>query len=137
MALSGFSRKKRSSSGRKVIGALDVGGSKVGCAIAVANSSGDEGNTLNLLGVGQQAAKGLRDGVVVDMEETRDAIVKAVHTAEHMAGEQISSVVLAVPARQLRSEQCVVEADLAGRAFTPTDLKSLLSKAVEKVQRPN
>jgi cell division protein FtsA len=68
---------------------VDVGTYKIGVIVAEVTESGAE-----IVGIGTAASKGLRKGVVVNIEATVDAIRKAVEEAELMAGCEIRSVVV-------------------------------------------
>ena len=65
-----------------VIAALDIGTSKVVCFVARVDGQG-----LRVVGIGHQAAQGMRSGNIVDMEAATRAISSAVSTAEEMCGE--------------------------------------------------
>jgi cell division protein FtsA len=67
---------------------LDIGTTKI-CAI-VAEVSGE--GVVNIVGVGSSPSRGLRKGVVVDIESTVESIKKAVDDAALMAGAEINSV---------------------------------------------
>lgn len=75
--------------GRKgdIIVGLDAGTTKI-CAIV--GEVKDDG--LEIIGVGTHPSKGLRKGVVVDIESTVQSIKKAVEEAELMAGCEINTV---------------------------------------------
>lgn len=49
-------------------------------------------NTIRVLGAGSADSRGLRKGVVINIEATVEAITKAVHDAEEMAGEPLHGV---------------------------------------------
>ncbi len=66
---------------------LDIGTTKV-CAI-VGEVADD---TVNVIGIGSNPARGLRKGVVVNIESTVDSIRKAIEEAELMAGCDITGV---------------------------------------------
>jgi len=66
---------------------LDIGTTKI-CAIV--GSITDEG--LDVVGIGTSPSKGLRKGVVINIEATVGAIKKALQEAELMAGCEIKSV---------------------------------------------
>src|SRR5438445_13442626 len=70
-----------------VIG-LDVGTYKIGVIVAEAAESGVE-----IVGIGTAASKGLRRGVVNNIEKTVEAIRKAIEEAELMAACEIRTVV--------------------------------------------
>ena len=67
---------------------LDIGTYKIGVIVAEVSEQGAE-----IVGIGTATSKGLRKGVVVNIEATVDSIRKAVEEAELMAGCEIRSVV--------------------------------------------
>ncbi|MEW6543514.1 MAG: cell division protein FtsA [Nitrospirota bacterium] len=67
---------------------LDIGTTKI-CALVAEVT---EDNTLDVIGVGSSPSRGLKKGVVVDIESTVESIKKAVEDAELMAGIDINSV---------------------------------------------
>src|SRR3972149_1269128 len=72
--------------GNLVVG-LDTGTTKV-CAI-VAEMNGGPG--VDIIGLGHSPSRGLRKGVVVDIEATVDSIRRAVEDAGLMAGVEVRS----------------------------------------------
>ncbi len=79
---------------------LDVGTSKVACIIArlmpAEPSDLLRGRThaCRVLGIGHQRSRGLKGGVIVDMDEAEKAIRLAVDAAERMAGVQAESLIV-------------------------------------------
>ena len=63
---------------------IDIGTSKVVCLIAESNPEG-----LKVLGLGTHPSKGLKNGVVVDIESTVSAIQEATDKAELMSGIRV------------------------------------------------
>ena len=63
---------------------IDIGTSKVVCLIAESNPEG-----LKVLGLGTHPSKGLKNGVVVDIESTVSAIQEATNKAELMSGIRV------------------------------------------------
>ncbi len=82
-----------------VIG-LDIGTTKI-CAI-VAQVTPDDG--VNIIGVGSSPSRGLRKGVVVNIDSTVESIKKAVEEAELMAAVQINSVYIGIAGSHISSE---------------------------------
>lgn len=74
-----------------VVAALDIGTSKVVCFVARVDGQG-----LRVVGIGHQAALGMRSGNIVDMEAATRAISSAVSTAEEMCGEHVREVIVGV-----------------------------------------
>ena len=77
---------------------LDVGTTKVCAVIAQPNAA----HGIDVVGVGGAASRGLRKGVVVNIEATVDAIRKAVTEAEQMAGVEASGVYAGVAGGHIR-----------------------------------
>ena len=77
---------------RKRLVGLDLGTSKVAVVIAEA----DEYGQLNVTGVGEAPAEGLRKGVVVNIDKTVQAIQQATVVAERMAGVRAESVIVSL-----------------------------------------
>ncbi len=74
-----------------LIAALDVGTTKI-CALV-----GEPREfSLDVVGVGQYESRGLKKGVVVDVESTIQSIKKAVDEAELMVGHSIPSVYVGI-----------------------------------------
>lgn len=103
-----------------LVGALDVGTTKVACFIA--RTDGDD---YRVIGVGHQPAHGMKGGVVVDMEAAETAIGRAVAQAERMAGEKLRDVYVTYSGAQVRSQIMEVEVDVHGGTVEATDLHRL------------
>lgn len=72
---------------RDLIVGLDIGTSKIVAIVAEVNAEGQ----LVILGLGSQQSRGLRRGVVVNIEETVNAISRAIEEVELMAGHRLPS----------------------------------------------
>ncbi|WP_343562374.1 cell division protein FtsA [Kiloniella sp. b19] len=107
------------------VAALDVGSSKICCFIAHIDGKQDP----RVIGIGQQASKGMKSGNIVDIEALEDAIVNAVHSAEQMAGETIERVIVNVSGGQPRSHRLNLEIAVAGHAVTDQDLHHAINHA--------
>ena len=83
---------------RKVVG-LDIGTSKVVAIVGEVNAEGD----LEIIGLGSFPSRGLKKGVVVNIESTVQSIQRAVEEAELMAGCQIDSVYAGIAGSHIRS----------------------------------
>jgi len=85
-------------SGKMIVG-LDIGTSKV---VAIVGEVAPDG-TLKIVGLGSHASRGLKKGVVVNIESTVQSIQRAVEEAELMAGCQIHSVFAGIAGSHIRS----------------------------------
>jgi cell division protein FtsA len=78
---------------------LDIGTSKV---VAIVGEINPEGR-LEIIGLGSHGSKGLKKGVVVNIESTVQSIQRAIEEAELMAGCQIQSVYAGIAGSHIRS----------------------------------
>ena len=108
-----------------VFAALDIGSSKVTCAIARANDK--DVSQLKLLGLGQQVAKGLKSGIITDMDALEDSILNAVHSAEQNAERTIGSLYVSLPGSVIQSHIFQVELALGGEPVGPEHIRQLLT----------
>src|SRR6476660_5736727 len=84
---------------RNLIVGLDIGTSKV---VALVGEVGLDGS-IEVLGLGSQPSRGLKKGVVGNIESTVQSIQRAVEEAELMAGCQIHSVFAGIAGSHVRS----------------------------------
>ncbi|HNR22019.1 MAG TPA: cell division protein FtsA [Steroidobacteraceae bacterium] len=84
---------------RTLIVGLDIGTSKV---VALVGEIAADG-TIEVIGLGSQPSRGLKKGVVVNIESTVQSIQRAVEEAELMAGCEIHSVFAGIAGSHVRS----------------------------------
>lgn len=84
---------------KNLIVGLDIGTSKV---VAIVGEVGVDG-TMEIIGIGSHPSRGLRKGVVVNIESTVESIQRAVEEAELMAGCQVHSVYTGIAGSHVRS----------------------------------
>jgi cell division protein FtsA len=116
-----------------LIAALDVGSSKVCCAIAQVQGKGN----FEILGIGQQLSSGVKSGVVIDMEEVVTSIVNAVHTAEKMAGVTIRDVIVSINGTHFKSVNLAVEMNVSGHPINDADVRRVLLQAKATQEDPS
>jgi len=83
---------------RKIV-ALDIGTNKVAAIVGEISAEGE----LEIIGIGTHPSRGLKKGVVVNIESTVQSIQRAVEEAELMAGCQIDSVYAGIAGSHIRS----------------------------------
>lgn len=104
-----------------MIAGLDIGTSKV---VAIVGEATPDGK-IEIMGVGTHPSRGLKKGVVVNMDATVQSIQRAVEDAEHMAGCQIDSVLTGIAGSHIRS--------LNSHGIVPIRDKEVTSHDVERV----
>ncbi len=84
---------------KNLVVGLDIGTSKIVCIVAEIN---DEGS-LDIIGMGTHPSRGLRRGVVVNIEATVNAIQRALEEAELMADCKIREVYTGIAGSHIKS----------------------------------
>jgi cell division protein FtsA len=84
---------------KNIITGLDIGTSKIVALIAEVTEEGQ----IEVIGIGRHPSKGLKRGVVVDIEATVASIQRAVQDAELMAGCEVRTVYTGIAGSHIRS----------------------------------
>lgn len=111
-------------SDNEIIAGLDLGTTKV-CAIVAEVT--DDG--LDIIGIGSVPSKGLRKGVVVNIESTVQAIKAAIEQAETMAGVEIASVYAGIAGSHVRGINQDGVAAISTREVSEEDVRRVLDQA--------
>ena len=106
---------------------LDVGTSKIA---AIVGEVMDDGN-LDIIGIGLADSKGIRRGVVNNVDSAAEAIKKAIDEAELTAGIEIDSVYLALSGAHVKAfnSRGVVAVAGRNREITREDVKRAIDAA--------
>ena len=105
-----------------LIAVLDVGSTKVCCLIARVPA----GKGAKIVGIGHQVSNGIRAGAIVDMDAAEASIRSTVETAEKMAGENISQVIVNLSAGEPESRLIAYDISIAGHQIGDADLRRIL-----------
>lgn len=84
---------------KNIITGLDIGTSKVVALIGEVTADG----AIEIIGIGRHPSRGLKRGVVVDIEATVNTIQRAVQEAELMAGCEVRTVYAGIAGSHIRS----------------------------------
>jgi cell division protein FtsA len=113
-----------SSTPPEIIVGLDLGSTKVSAVVGEVDADG-----ITILGVGNVPCRGLRKGVVSNIEWTVRSIREAVDQAQTMAGVEIQTVYAGIAGGHIRSHVSDGVAAISGREVTITDLERVLEGA--------
>ncbi len=109
---------------------FDIGTKKVAAIIGEIT----EEKKIEIIGIGSADSKGLRKGVVVNLEATVEAIKKAQEEAELMAGVEIDSAFIGISGAHIKSfnSRGVIAVSGKNKEITREDIKRVIdqSKAV-------
>ena len=114
----------KKASGNLIVG-LDIGTSKV---VAIVGEITVEGG-VEIIGIGTQPSRGLKKGVVVNIESTVQSIQRAVEEAELMAGCQIRSVYAGIAGSHVRSINSHGIVAIKEKEVTPADVARVIEAA--------
>ena len=110
---------------RKMIVGLDIGTSKV-VAIVGELTADDE---VEIIGLGSSRSRGLKKGVVVNIESTVHSIQRAIEEAELMAGCNIHSVFAGIAGSHIRSLNSNGIVAIRDNEVTPGDIDRVIDAA--------
>jgi len=108
-----------------MIVALDIGTSKVVCLVGEVTPDGE----IELVGIGSHPSRGLKRGVVVNIESTVSSIQRAVEEAELMAGCKIHSVTVGIAGSHISSMNSHGIVAVRDREVTDYDLDRVIDAA--------
>jgi cell division protein FtsA len=119
---------------RNTIVSIDVGTTKICTTIAEVTES----NKLQVAGVGISPSNGLHKGLVVNINDAKEAIRESVRKAEQSSGYKVESAYVGVTGRHVTSlnNQGVVAITRDDRLVRPDDLKRVLQNA-QNIKVPN
>ncbi len=104
---------------------LDIGTSKV---VAIVGEVTVEGE-IEIIGIGTQPSRGLKKGVVVNIESTVQSIQRAVEEAELMAGCQIRSVYAGIAGSHVKSINSHGIVAIKDKEVTAADVSRVIDAA--------
>ncbi len=110
---------------KELIVGLDIGTSKIVAVVAEVASDG----RLNVLGVGAQEARGLSRGVVVNIEDTVQAISKVIQEVELMADCKVKDVYTGIAGSHIRSFNSNGMVAIKDKEVSPGDIDRVIETA--------
>jgi cell division protein FtsA len=106
----------------RIIVGLDVGTSKISSSVCKL----EKNNTAKVLGISRVPCKGLKDGVVVDLDETIDSIEKAIEEVERQSETEVYTVIVNVNGGHIRGE------NTRGAVIIPEKENEVTKKMMDK-----
>jgi len=108
----------------ELIVGLDIGTTKICAVVAERTETG-----LDIVGIGTHPSRGLRKGVVVDIEATVDSIKRAVDEAELMADCEITSVYAGIAGGHISGMNSHGIVAVKDREVTDNDVRRVIDAA--------
>ena len=85
---------------QNIITAIDIGSSKICTVIA---SLEEHGDTPQVIGVSVMPSRGVKKGVIINIDEAVNAIGESLESAEKMAGLTVSSAIVSINGKHITS----------------------------------
>ena len=105
---------------------MDIGSSKVCCLIAKISRD----KKINVVGYGYNASKGIKNGIVTDINQATLSVCNAVETAEQMANERINRIIVNISGDRIKSSlKGATIAINRNRPVNDLDIKKVIEKA--------
>lgn len=110
---------------KNIITGLDIGTSKIIALIGEISSDG----SIEIIGIGRHPSRGLKRGVVVDIEATVNSIQRAVQEAELMAGCDVRTVYAGIAGSHIRSLNSHGIVAIRDQEVTQADVERVIDAA--------
>lgn len=121
-----------------IVTVLDIGSSKTVCLIgrltplASAEVLSQRTHKVDIIGIGHQKSRGIKAGVIMDLEKVESTIRLAVEAAERMAGVTVDSLIVNVSAGRLKSEVYTASVDLGGHEISQNDISNVVNLVTQR-----
>jgi cell division protein FtsA len=111
---------------RYVVG-IDIGTTRICCVVGETKEDG----AVHIVGLGEAVSRGLRKGIVVNLDTTVEAVKSAVEEAELMSGLNLESATVGIAGGHIRSfnSRGVVTVSGRDRAVSEDDVRRVLEAA--------
>lgn len=112
----------------QLITAIDIGSSKIATIVGIESKEDDE---LRIIGFNSTPSRGVKKGLVVDIDKVTESVEESIEKAERMAGQKIHSALVSVGGphiSSLNSRGVVAVADTRGE-IADTDINRVVEAA--------
>ncbi|WP_377289746.1 cell division protein FtsA [Rhizobium sp. SG2393] len=125
----------------QIVSVLDIGSTKVVCMIGRLTPREESqilpnrSHNIEVIGIGHQKSRGVKNGVIADLDAAESVVRHAVDAAERMAGLTIDSLIVNLSAGRLQSDVYTATIDLGGQEVDASDLRKVLAAACQQSAR--
>lgn len=113
----------------RLVAALDIGTAKVGCLIAEIKGNGN----IVVKGMGHRVSRGIKQGVIVDLDQAASSVCAAVDQAEKVAGQPIEQVIVNLSSGAPKSRILSTKVALNGTGVLQTHIDKALGEANQRI----
>ena len=112
----------------KIITGIDIGTTKIAAIIAEVNN-----DSINILGFGDSVSKGLRRGVVIDIDKTSAAIEEALDKAEEQAEIEVESAWIGITGEHVKGINCSGTITISNNEYMNPAGEKITQDSIDKV----
>ena len=112
----------------RLITGIDIGTTKIAIIIAEATN-----NSINILGFGESVSKGLRRGIVIDIDKTSLAIEEALNKAEEQAGIEVDSAWIGITGEHVKGINCSGTITISNNEYMNPAGERITQESIDKV----
>ena len=114
---------------KKIITGIDIGTTKI--AVIIAET--DEDNEVNIIGFGYSESKGLKRGIVENIDQTASSINKALKQAEEQADIEVESAYVGITGEHVKGINCTGAITISNNEYRDPAGEQISSKNIKKV----
>ncbi|SFR62927.1 cell division protein FtsA [Thiomicrospira sp. ALE5] len=108
-----------------IVVGLDIGTSKIAAIVGKLKTNSE----IEVIGMGTYPSKGLKKGVVVNIDSTVDSIQRAIDEAERMSGYEVSSVYVGIAGSHINSFNSTGMVAIRSQEVTDDDILRVIDAA--------
>ena len=112
----------------RIITGIDIGTTKIAVIIAEVNN-----NSINIMGFGESISKGLRRGIVIDIDKTSEAIEEALEKAEEQAEIEVESAWIGITGEHVKGINCSGTITISNNEFMNPAGEKITKESINKV----
>ncbi len=117
--------------GQQIYGLLDIGTSKIAAAVLTVDPKAapgpDGAPPARIIGLGMHRSKGIKAGVLTDLDEAETAVRAAIGQAERASGVTLESVIVTVVSGRLKSHHFAAGGDIESGKVTDDDVARVMA----------
>ena len=123
----------KNSNKKKIVAALDIGSSKICCAVA---NIKDE-HSLEILSFAERKSFGIRSGEIESIRDCEDAVTNVIHDAEKFAKIKIDSIVTNISTKSIKGLTIEKEIAITNQFVKDKDIENVFALAKTEYENEN
>ena len=114
---------------KNIVTILDIGTTKITCIIVRKNYT----NNCEILGISQTTAKGIKSGIIINISDAKDSIIKSIESTEKIVSIKIRKVYVSLNSSFLLSKRSSINSILSNQEVTVKELNKMIFKVLDQL----